>query len=120
MGYKNIRIKPGVDLSVLRNFGFEMGSKLVERHPYSEVIQPYEYDWWHICQFPTDKDGNPIEDEYGEYVAESRCWVDTRDGENLLWFDVMAESNYHVGMSDLNLITNVIHALTKADLIITE
>lgn len=108
----SLRIKDGVSLEQLREFGFVPGYELAQRSQYTEYFNEREYQlsWWH--KFATDSEtGAPLLDEYGN--PRCQAWVD----ENRLWFDVMPWGTYHAEMSDLDIVTDTVFALSLAGLI---
>ena len=113
----NLKIKAGTDLEQLREFGFALGSELAERLEYANIFMgcEYQFPWWHKFEMDPDNPTMPNLDDDGLPLVHA--WVDTRDGENLLWFDVVPCCTYHAEMSDLDLITNTVFALTQAGLI---
>lgn len=56
-----------------------------------------------------------VEDEFGNPLLEG--WIDTRDGVNTLWFDVIPWGTYHSGMDDLLPMMELIYQLTKDGLL---
>lgn len=113
----SLKIKTGANLERLREFGFELGSALAKQPAFEEYFdgRGYQLPWWHKFEEDPDNPGFPNCDEDGLPLVHA--WVDTRDGKNLLWFDVVPYCTYHAEMSDLNLITDTVLSLTRAGLI---
>ena len=114
----SLAIKKDTDIEQLRAFGFALGEELAERPDFANYFigREYQLSWWHKCNADRASDtGAPDIDEDGNPTAHA--WVDTRDGKNLLWFDVVPCCTYHAGMSDLNLVTDTVFALTQAGLV---
>ena len=114
----SLKIKSGTDMESLREFGFAPGAELVERPEFAEYFDGREYQlpWWH--RFEVDPDSNtgaPMLDEDG--LPRVHAWVDTRDGQNLLWFGVVPYDTYLVEMDDLDLVTTTVFSLTRAGFI---
>ena len=113
----SLKIKAGVDLERLREFGFALGSELSERPEYADIFRgcEYQFPWWHKFEMDLDDPVRPNLDDNGLPLVHA--WVSPCGGENLLWFDVVPYCTYHAGMNDLNLITGTVFALTQAGLI---
>lgn len=109
-----LRVK---DIEKLRDFGFLPGSELRGKSPvYEEIFDGCEYmlPWWH--KFQLDENGEPAR-TYDDDIPLCHAWVDTRGGENLLWFDVTPECTYHACMDELDLVTGTVFMLTEAGLL---
>lgn len=113
----SLKIKTGADLERLREFGFAPGEELAQTPQFGEYFEGrgYQLPWWHKFEEDPDRPGWPNCDEDGLPLVHA--WVDTRDGKNLLWFDVVPCCTYHAEMSDLDLITDTVLGLTRAGLI---
>lgn len=113
----SLKLKPGIDLERLREFGFAPGSELAKQLEFEEYFdgRGYQIPWWHKFEEDPDNPGCPHCDEDG--LPLTQAWIDTRDGKNLLWFEVVPNCTYHAEMSDLNLITDTVFALTQAGLV---
>lgn len=109
----SLKLKEGVELERLREFGFKPGIELAALAEYAELFDGREYElpWWHkfACE-----DGKPIIDEG---IPQVHAWIDTRDGKNSLWFDAAPCCTYHISMDELDLVTDTIFALAIAGLI---
>lgn len=110
----SLKLKSGVSLEQLRKFGFAPGDELAQYPAFRGQFEGAEYmlPWWHIflCE-----DGHICLSE--DEVPLIHAWVDTRDGKNLLWFDVTPCCTYHAGMGELDLVTDRVFELTKAGLL---
>ena len=107
----SLRIKDNVPIGRLREFGFAPGYELAQNQMFRQEFDGAEYmlPWWHKFEC----DGKKISrNEYGTPLVHA--WVDTRDGKNRLWFDAAPCCTYHVGMGELDLVTDTIFELTKA------
>lgn len=114
----SLAIKKEADIERLREFGFVPGEELAKRPDFAGYFcgREYQLPWWHKFGVDPDSDtGAPDLDEDGNPTVHA--WVDTRDGENLLWFDVVPCCTYHAGMSDLDLVTDTVFALTQAGIV---
>ena len=114
----SLKIKDGVSLDRLREFGFAPTAELIARdfryEPIFDGCQ-YMFPWWHMFLQDPDQ-GGPLMDEDGCNPI-LHAWVNTNDGKNRLWFDVVPQCTYHAGTNDLNLITDTVFKLTQAELI---
>lgn len=102
------------DAEVLKKYGF----KLPE-----EWISSGALDGTNVCRgcmldncyyiYQMDEE-NPskiaVETDFGNPLLTG--WIDTRDGRNTLWFDVVPWGTYHTGMDDLFLMMDIVHQLT--------
>lgn len=115
----SLKIKTGADLERLREFGFTPGEELARMSVswFGEYFEGrrYQLPWWHQFAEDPDNPGYPYSDEDG--VPRVHAWVDTSEGKNLLWFDAVPCYTYHVGMTELDLITDTVFRLTQAGLI---
>ena len=114
----SLKLKEGVALEQLREFGFKPTAELIASDCRYESIFDgcrYMFPWWHMFLQNPDEGGPRVDEDSGNAILHA--WVDTRDGENYLRFDVMPESTYHVGMDDLDLVTDTVFKLTQAGLI---
>lgn len=110
----SLKLKSGVPLEQLRKFGFAPGDELAQYPAFRDQFEGagYMLPWWH--KFLCD-DGQICLSE--DEVPLVHAWVDTREGENLLWFDVTPCCTYHAGMGELDLVTDTVFELTKAGLL---
>jgi hypothetical protein len=114
----SLAIKKEADIERLREFGFVPGEELVKRPDFAGCFcgREYQLPWWHKFRDDPDSDtGAPDLDEDGNPTVHG--WVDTRGRENLLWFDVVPCCTYHAGMSDLDLVTDTVFALTQVGIV---
>ena len=114
-----IRIKDNVDFEVLRNFGFkkgkewaDVGERCLEGSGYA-----YQHEWWH--KFMMDKKDDSkiayIDDDYDIPCVH----ISIRTEEHLrdVYIDIAVEDTYHIGGSDLDIISETIMDLTNAGLL---
>lgn len=113
----SLKLKSDVSLEALREFGFTPGSELAKTSQFSRYFDGREYQlpWWHKFEMDPDNPTMPYLDDDGNPLIQA--WVDTRDGKNFLWFDVIPCCTYHAGMDDLNMITDTIFLMTTAGLL---
>lgn len=114
----SLKLKESVALDRLREFGFKPTAELIASDCRYEPIFDgcrYMFPWWHLFLQDPDTGGPRVDEDSGNPILHA--WVDTCDGENCLWFDVMPECTYHAGMDDLNLVTDTVFKLTQAGLI---
>lgn len=113
----SLKLKSNISLEALRKFGFAPGSELAGRPEYAAIFRgcDYQLPWWHKFEMDPDNPTMPYSDDDGNPLVHA--WVDTRDGINLLWFDVIPCCTYHAEMDDLDIITDTIFAMTTAGLL---
>ena len=114
----SLKLKEGVALEQLREFGFKPTAELIASDCRYESIFDgcrYMFPWWHLFLQDPNEGGPQVDEDSGNPILHA--WVDTSDGENCLWFDAMPECTYHVGMSDLDLVTDTVFKLTQAGLV---
>lgn len=115
------RIKDGIDLAILRNYGFELGHVLAQNHPYDKIFDDcgYMLDWWHYMEIPKDEETGEFRVNYDtdEYCPQIHAWVDTTDNKNYLWFDATPECTYHISMDELNPVIKIVFDLTKVGIV---
>ena len=104
-----LRIKDNIPIGRLREFGFAPGTELAQNPMFQSE---YMLAWWRKFEC----DGGEIRRNEDE-IPMVHAWVDTRDGKNLLWFDVAPCCTYHVEMEELDMVTDTIFELTKAGLL---
>lgn len=104
------KIKDGVDLSVLRNFGFELGSVINEKYPGAKIIGAPGYldNWWVIIDEPVKTiDETP--------AIEVRGWVNTSYPNSIVLYRCVDPRN--ISVRDVELITDLVFQLTQAGLL---
>ena len=113
-----IRLKENVNPEELRKFGFKLGKewanqgeRCLEGDGYA-----YQHEWWH--KFKMEED-NPDKIEYADEEYDqptvSLCF---RIGKyNDLYIDCTPSCTYHIGGSDLDIVSETIYELTMAGLI---
>ncbi len=115
----SLKLKEGVTLDRLREFGFATGFELIAQDcRYEPVFDGCRYmlPWWH--KFLPDPDtGSPIMMDEDNCNPILHAWVSTDGGENSLWFDVVPCCTYHAEMQDLDLVTDTVFELAQAGLI---
>lgn len=111
----SLRVRTGVSLDELRKYGFRPGAELESIHPYTDLC--LDSNWWYIHEFWLDEDGQPTETCEGDITPKVVCWIDTRNNENIIWFDTTPDGTYHIGMDDIMLISKVVYELTQAGLV---
>ena len=109
-----LRIKDNIPIGRLREFGFAPGKELAQNRMFQSEFKgaAYSLPWWH--KFACDG-GEIFRNENG--IPMAHAWIDTRDGKNLLWFDVAPCCTYHIEMEELDMVTETVFELTKAGLL---
>lgn len=112
-----IKIKDNVDLEVLRQFGFkkgkeyaDAGERCLEGSGYT-----YQHEWWHKFMMDEEDDSKIayIDDDYDIPCVHISVKTELRD----IYIDVAVEGTYHIGGSDLDIISETIMDLTNAGLL---
>lgn len=115
----NFKIKDNIDLSILRNYGFELGKILKKQPVYNEVFDGCSYmdDWWHFMVFPIDEDTNLPRMNYDSesYMPILHVWVDTRN--NILYAEFVVESSYHTDTEYTTKLMEIVLNLNDAGII---
>lgn len=114
----SLKLKEGVALEQLREFGFKPTAELIASdHRYEPIFDGcrYMFPWWHLFLQDPDEGGPQVDEDSGNPILHA--WVNTSDGENRLWFDVMPVCTYHADMHDLDLVTDTVFKLAQAGLI---
>ena len=96
----SLKLKESVALDRLREFGFKPTAELIASDCRYEPIFDgcrYMFPWWHLFLQDPDTGGPRVDEDSGNPILHA--WVDTCDGENCLWFDVMPECTYHAGIA---------------------
>ena len=113
-----IRIKDGVDFEVLRNFGFKKGKEWADagERCLEGIGYKYQHEWWHKFKMEeSDPDRIEYADEEYDQPTVSLCF---RTGNsNDLYIECVPRGSYHIGGSDLDIISETIMDLTRAGLI---
>ena len=113
-----LKLKEGVALEQLREFGFKPTAELIASDARYEPIFDgceYMFPWWHLFLQDPDMGGPQVAEDSGNPILQA--WVDTCGGQNRLWFGAMRECAYHVGMHDLDLVTDTVFKFVRAGLI---
>lgn len=113
-----IRLKEGVNLEKLRKFGFLPGKEWADRGErcLEGVGYAYQHNWWH--KFKMEED-NPNKIEYAddEYDQPSVSMCFRVGNGNDLYIDCTPSCTYHIGGSDLDIVSETIYELTLAGLV---
>lgn len=107
----SLRLKAGIPLERLREFGYAPGYELAKDPKFAEFFDRCDYmlSWWH--KFALDEDGGiDLADDTNPVV---HGWV-RDDNWRQIWFDATPCCTYHVGMDELDLVTDTVFAMTQA------
>lgn len=112
-----IKVKDSVNLEELRKFGFKTGKEWSDQGErcLEESGYAYQHEWWH--KFLMDEEDETkiayIDDDYDIPCVQISIRTEYRD----VYIDVAIEGTYHVGGSDLDIVTKTIMDLTNAGLL---
>ena len=112
-----LKIRDDIDLEELRKFGFKkgkewaaQGERCLEGSGYA-----YQHEWWHKFLM-SEEDETKI-----AYISEDEdipcIQISIRTERRDVYIDIAVEGTYHIGGSDLDIITKTIMDLTKAGLL---
>ena len=112
-----IKIKDNVDLEELRKYGFKPGKEWADsgERCLDGSGYKYQHEWWH--KFLMDEEDENkiayINEDYDIPCIQISIRTEYRD----IYIDVAVEGTYHIGGSDLDVITKTIMDLANAGLI---
>ena len=114
----SLRVKEGVDLEVLREYGFKTGKEWSDagERCLAGIGYAYQHEWYHKFLMDADEDNTKIayiSDEYDIPCVQISVRTEHRD----LYVDVAVEGSYHVGGSELDIVTDTIYELTQAGIL---
>lgn len=107
------------DIEVLKKYGFKLDREWLASGAFDDTNMD-EHSLIGGCFYIYQMDEeNPlkiaVDDDFGNPLLEG--WIDTRNRNNTLWFDVIPYGTYHSCMDDLLLMMNVIYELTRDGLL---
>lgn len=112
-----IRIKDGVDLEELKKHGFKTGKEWADagERCLEGIGYEYQHDWYHKFSMDPDEEGNILyaDDDYDQPVVQITVRTEHRD----IYIECTPSGSYHIGGSDLDIITETIFDLTQAGLL---
>lgn len=125
-----LRLKAGVDPEILRNFGFVQGKEMFGKERWCGDGQGYAYqaEWYHkFLRFDEDTGEMGDFDNPDCKIAYTdpefdipMVHISFRIGErynNDLYIDCAPKGTYHIGGSDLDIVTNTLFKLIQAGLL---
>lgn len=104
-----IRLKDGVSLDTLRNYGFKTGREITEDDDVF-FIDDYKYDWW--FKHARKEDGS-ISMSDGDLPMVELCFKPDGSFE----CEIVPCYTYHCSESDVEVLLDTIEMLTKAGII---
>lgn len=113
----SLRVKEGIDLEVLREYGFKTGKEWSDagERCLAGIGYAYQHEWYH--KFLMDAD----EPSKIAYIAEDYdipcVQISVRTEHRDLYVEVAVEGTYHVGGSELDIVTDTIYELTQAGIL---
>lgn len=113
----SLRVKAGIDLEELKKYGFKTGKEWADagERCLECIGYKYQYEWYH--KFLMDAD----EPSKIAYIAEDYdipcVQISVRTEHRDLYVDVAVEGTYHVGGSELDIVTDTIYELTQAGIL---
>lgn len=118
-----VRIKDGVNLEELRKYGFKTGKEWADEGERCLAGKGYEYqhEWYHKFLMTIDEDLDPdskehilyADDEYDQPMVQITVRTEHRD----LYIECTPSGTYHIGGSDLDIISKTIFDLTSDGLL---
>ena len=113
----SLRVKAGIDLEELKKYGFKTGKEWADagERCLEGIGYKYQHEWYH--KFLMDAD----ESSKIAYIAEDYdipcVQISVRTEHRDLYVDVAVEGTYHVGGSELDIVTDTIYELTQAGIL---
>lgn len=113
----SLRVKAGIDLEELKKYGFKTGKEWADagERCLEGIGYKYPHEWYH--KFLMDAD----EPSKIAYIAEDYdipcVQISVRTEHRDLYVDVAVEGTYHVGGSELDIVTDTIYELTQAGIL---
>lgn len=113
----SLRVKAGIDLEELKKYGFKTGKEWADagERCLEGIGYKYQHKWYH--KFLMDAD----EPSKIAYIAEDYdipcVQISVRTEHRDLYVDVAVEGTYHVGGSELDIVTDTIYELTQAGIL---
>ncbi|MBS4958166.1 MAG: hypothetical protein KHZ99_14110 [Clostridium sp.] len=116
----SLKLKEGIDKEKLKKYGFKTGKEWAEQGERCLKGEGYKYqhDWYH--KFLMDEeDSNKImyaDEEYDQPIVH----ISIRIGENFnndLYIDCTPSGTYHIGGSELDIVTETVFDLVNDGLL---
>lgn len=113
----SLRVKAGIDLEELKKYGFKTGKEWADagERCLESIGYKYQHEWYH--KFLMDAD----EPSKIAYIAEDYdipcVQISVRTEHRDLYVEVAVEGTYHVGGSELDIVTDTIYELTQAGIL---
>lgn len=113
----SLRVKAGIDLEELKKYGFKTGKEWADagERCLEGIGYKYQHEWYH--KFLMDAD----EPSKIAYIAEDYdipcVQISVRTEHRDLYVEVAVEGTYHVGGSELDIVTDTIYELTQAGIL---
>lgn len=113
----SLRVKAGIDLEELKKYGFKTGKEWADagERCLEGIGYKYQHELYH--KFLMDAD----EPSKIAYIAEDYdipcVQISVRTEHRDLYVDVAVEGTYHVGGSELDIVTDTIYELTQAGIL---
>lgn len=113
----SLRVKAGIDLEELKKYGFKTGKEWADagERCLEGIGYKYQHGWYH--KFLMDAD----EPSKIAYIAEDYdipcVQISVRTEHRDLYVDVAVEGTYHVGGSEMDIVTDTIYELTQAGIL---
>lgn len=113
----SLRVKAGIDLEELKKYGFKTGKEWADagERCLESIGYEYQHEWYH--KFLMDAD----EPSKIAYIAEDYdipcVQISVRTEHRDLYVEVAVEGTYHVGGSELDIVTDTIYELTQAGIL---
>lgn len=113
----SLRVKAGIDLEELKKYGFKTGKEWADagERCLESIGYKYQHEWYH--KFLMDAD----EPSKIAYIAEDYdipcVQISVRTEHRDLYVDVAVDGTYHVGGSELDIVTDTIYELTQAGIL---
>ena len=113
----SLRVKAGIDLEELKKYGFKTGKEWADagERCLEGIGYEYQHEWCH--KFLMDA----YEPSKIAYIAEDYdipcVQISVRTEHRDLYVEVAVEGTYHVGGSELDIVTDTIYELTQAGIL---
>ena len=102
----SLRVKAGIDLDELKKYGFKTGKEWADagERCLEGIGYKYQHEWYHKFLMDADEPSK---------IAYIAVRTEHRD----LYVEVAVEGTYHVGGSELDIVTDTIYDLTQAGIL---
>ena len=113
----SLRVKEGIDLEVLREYGFKTGKEWSDagERCLAGIGYADQHEWYHKFLMEADEPSKIayIAEDYDIPCVQISVRTEHRD----LYVEVAVEGTYHVGGSELDIVTDTIYELTQAGIL---